>query len=129
FLRYPALGFNTAVHEELRDDGVLRLRTTWMPRYVQPRIRPAPEATVSLNISALAQPDGLKGIESLPTAFDEWIRHVEGSVDPTRDVPPADQEEMARERDKFARDLEHWRAEAESIRVGLSILQRSRPSW
>jgi hypothetical protein len=129
FLRYPALGFNTAVHEELREDGVLRLLTTWMPRYVQPRIRPAPEATVSLKIAALAQPDGLGGIESLPTAFEQWIRHVEVSVDPTRDVAPADQEAAARERDKFAKDLEHWRAEAASIQVGLQILQRSRESW
>jgi hypothetical protein len=129
FLRYPALGFNTAVREELREDDVLQLRTTWMPRYVQPRIKPAPEATVSLNIAALAQPDGLKGIESLPAAFDQWIRRIEVSVDPTRDIPAAHQDATDRERAKFAKDLEHWSAEAASIQVGLKILQRSRESW
>lgn len=129
FLRYPALGFNTAVREELRDDALLSLQTTWMPRYVQPRIQPAPEATVSLNIAALAHPDGLRGIESLPAAFDQWIRRVEGSVDPTRDIPRSDRDAMERERSKFANDLERWRAEAASIEVGLQILQRSKAAW
>lgn len=127
YLQYPALGFNGGI--TLAVDGALhRLTTTWVPRYVLPRIIPT-DGVVVRNIEKLAQPDCLAGLKPLITAYEAWLSKVEKHpVDQGLDGPNAT-EQLAAEREKLHLDIAAWRCELDAIRCGLEILEKSRANW
>lgn len=129
YLQYDALGFNGAVERVLQPGGQRVLRTTWMPRYTQPRIQAVPTLNITLNIARLAAPDGLEGITDLPNQFDAWIRAVQGQIDPCVGLRPDDVVGRDREQAQFEHDLREWSKESSSIRTGLEILTASRQVW
>lgn len=127
YLKYPALGFNGGV--TLTVDGALhRLATTWVPRYVLPRIIPA-DNIVERNIEKLSQPDCLSGLKPLITTYERWLTKVEKHpVDQGLDGPNT-AEQLAVEKEKLHLDLAAWRRELGAIRCGLDILEKSRVHW
>lgn len=127
YLIYPALGFNGGI--TLTADGpVHKLTTTWVPRYVLPRIIPADEP-VERNIEKLSQPDCLAGLQPLITAYEAWLAKVEKHpVGQGLDGPDA-AEKLANEKEKLHLDLAAWRRELGAIRCGLDILEKSRAHW
>lgn len=127
YLKYPALGFNGAVVQSIEND-LHRLTTTWSPRYVLPRIVPT-AGDVELNISRLAQEEGLAGITPLVEAYGKWLEDVaQFPVD--RGLEGSDVEELkVRERDKLQQDLSKWRSEFAAIRCGIEILNESKQHW
>lgn len=127
YLKYPALGFNGGI--TLAVDGALhRLTTTWMPRYVLPRIIPT-DGAVERNIAKLSQPDCLDGLKPIIAAYEEWLAKAEKlPVGQGLDGPSA-AEQLAAEKEKLHLDVAAWRRELGAIRCGLDILEKSRASW
>jgi hypothetical protein len=117
FLSYPALGINCGVTESHAEDR-LRLTTTWMPRYQQPRIVPNEIDGVSTKFAVLGA-DGFDpaDLRSIVKAYEAWIDTEEESVDPAQGVDDTD--DADRESEKFKEDIANYRREAE--RIGLSI--------
>ena len=121
FMNYAAIGINCGVTETLNEDN-LRLRTTWLPRYHQPRIVPAVIESVTLNFAEL----GFEGFDPanlrpLVEAYDAWINTEETNVDPT--VGVEDAEAAEREEEKFRQDLEGYRLENRRIALGIELLE------
>lgn len=127
YLKYPALGFNSGI--TLTVDGALhRLTTTWVPRYVLPRIIPT-DGAVERNIEKLSQPDCLAGLMPLVTDYEAWLTKIEKHpVAQGLDGPNA-AEQLAAEKEKLHLDLAAWRRELGAIRCGLDILEKSRANW
>lgn len=128
YLAYPALGFNGGV-ESRRAGADLRMRTTWSPRFCQPRIVPRATPEITTAIHELSTPNGLNGLKALVPAYERWLQEVRNlpiaaGIDGARDADLLD-----REHRKFAEDLEGWSNELSAIRQGMTILERSKQAW
>jgi len=123
FLTYPAIGINCGV-EESRVGERLRLTTTWMPRYRQPRIVPTVVKDAPTDFASLAaerfDPAVLR---ALVVAYRGWIAQEERDVDPIAGT--ADAEQAQKERERFQRDLASYRREADRIELGINLLEYS----
>jgi hypothetical protein len=127
YLKYPAIGFNGAVVQQIEADRV-RLVTTWSPRYVLPRIVPW-AGEVELNIAKLGQPESLAGLRPLISSYESWLAEV-ATLPVDHDLKGENAEELAaRERDKLKQDIGKWQAELGAIRCGIEILEKSRSHW
>lgn len=127
YLSYPALGLNGGITLE-KIDTKHRLRTTWAPRYVLPRIIPT-DIPVERNIEKLGRPESLSGLKPLISAYEKWIGNVEKHPVDRGLAGPRAAEEAAAERDKLLKDISDWKAELGAIRIGLTILEKSRDHW
>ena len=123
FLSYPAIGINCGV-SEARIGERLRLTTTWMPRYQQPRIVPTEIKGVPTDFKTLGA-DNFEpaSIRPLIKAYESWIRGEEQNLDPAAGVEDADQ--ANREREKFMQDLKNYTREASRIELGISLLEHA----
>jgi len=130
YLEYPALGFNGGVIAT-RETGspLLKLQTTWCPRYTQPRVVPKTYLGINPRIRLLSQSDGLAGILPLGKALDEWFASLDQRVDLAAGLTEDDREGLARERAGFLRDKEGWLREISAVKAGLQILQDSAEIW
>lgn len=127
YLNYPALGFNGGVTLLKESDRHL-LSTTWSPRYVLPRIIPT-NGAVERNIEKLAQPDCLKGVAPLVSAYEEWLLKIEKHPVDQGLGGPNVEELKNQERNKLENDLKSWREELGAIRCGIEILEESQKNW
>jgi hypothetical protein len=119
WLTYPAMGLNCGVELLPSDDSVVRVGTTWAPRYSQPRIDPTVIEGLPVRYAELASPTGdVSRLLLLPDHYDTWIR-AQALVDAGQGLP----EELAeRERQAHATDLEAYRRESGYIRAGVQVL-------
>jgi hypothetical protein len=123
FLTYAAMGVNCGVTETRTAERLL-LATTWMPRYMQPRITPeqiqgVPTQFVTLSADGL-NPGSLRGFVQ---AYEAWIRDQEESVDPAYGAETS--EDAEREREAFRHDIASYRREAARIALGIDLLEQS----
>lgn len=121
FLTYPAIGINCGVTESVTVDK-LRLTTTWMPRYQQPRIVPneiegVPVCFVDLGADGFDPAD----LRLLVAAYETWIAAEETGIDPAHGVE--DPEAADRENEKFRQDIREYRREARRIELGIELLE------
>lgn len=123
FLDYPALGINCGVVESRAGDR-LRLTTTWMPRYQQPRIVPNEIDGVSTKFAILGA-DGFNpaDLRSIVRAYQAWIDTEEETLDPAQGVDDAD--DADRESEKFRQDVASYRREADRISLGIKLLEHA----
>lgn len=123
FLSYPALGINCGVAER-RSGDILRLATTWMPRYHQPRIVPVeiPGVPTSFAINGAEGFDPSR-LRPLIKAYKDWIDNEERALNPAQGVD--DSEQAEREKTKFRQDLASYRREADRIELGISLLEHA----
>lgn len=121
FLTYPAIGINCGVTETHFAEK-LRLSTTWMPRYCQPRVVPNRINGVPVRFADLGA-DGFDPTDLRPfvDAYDAWIATEERDVDPAHGVEDPDDAE--RERHEFRQDLEAYRRETKRIALGIELLE------
>lgn len=133
WLERYAIGVNGGVDHE-RLDGADLLVTTWMPRWVQPRIEPTAIEGVPTRFAVLEDSGardgstdggGLDGLARLPAAMRGWVAGL--TVDLERGI--ADPEDRRREQANFEEDVRRWKAEADVIELGVSVLLRSRAAW
>lgn len=125
FLLVPAIGVNGGV-EHHEEDGQDVFSTTWCPRFVLPRMRPASHAKVPVEHKTLADASlGVSILDGLPSAMEAWVNEVEAApvlCEPGEEGTKADEE---RQRARFEEDLKAWRREAARIRLGVQVLIRS----
>lgn len=129
FLDYPAMGFNGGVQLDESSGGLIQLRTTWAPRYAQPRMIAIEHKGVERNIRRLCEPDSFPGIEAIPLRMREWLSGLPDAVDLGAGLSAQDEEGRERERHKFEEDRRRWNAEVNAIEAGLRILRESKASW
>lgn len=129
YLAYPAMGHNCGV-EQVQSTADLRiLRTTWSPRYTQPRIVPTSANGVQRSVRELSTPTALEGLAPLVPAMDAWLKNLPSRIDPVEGLDPADSVGATRETEAFKGDLAKWRSELNSVAAGLECLRESRAAW
>jgi hypothetical protein len=129
YLHYSAMGHNCGVQVLDSKDEIVRLKTTWTPRYTQPRIVPTEVPGVNRKVRALSTPEGFEELKPLLPEFEKWLALQPSRIDPTHGLPAEDVDGRAREVSAFEKDLSLWRNEFESIRAGIEILEESRQHW
>lgn len=127
FMHYAAIGLNCGVTSRQAGD-VLTLRTTWSPRFVQPRIVPrAPDAPVAFAELA-SEARAVLDLLSIPQAYLDWISTEEarlrGAV--REGLSPA---EADIESQRLQRDLGDQRREAGYIERGIRLLSQSQEAY
>jgi hypothetical protein len=129
YLAYPALGVNGGV-ERLDEGATLYLRTSWTPRYHQPRIIPSSlgDKGVIANIESLSKPNGIAGLRPLITCFKTWFEQIK-KFPFDAGIDKGQTEIIARERDQFEHDKDRWVKEIDAIEVGITILEESASYW
>jgi len=123
FLSYPAIGVNCGVSEARIGDR-LRLTTTWMPRYQQPRIVPTEIKGVPTDFKTLGADNfDPASIRPLIKAYRDWTSAEEQNLDPAAGVEDSDQAD--REREKFRQDIANYTREANRIELGIDLLEHA----
>lgn len=130
FMTMPAIGVNGGVEDLGAADGIRILRTTWMPRYVLPRMRARTLPSVPTTYAALAEENtDISALTALPDAMDAWRRLVANTQvlsAPGEDGTLADEEAQ---QVRFGEDLFAWEAEAKRVRMGCELVIHSRAEW
>jgi len=122
WLEYPAMGLNCGVTQIGSTDGLVTLRTTWAPRYMQPRVDPRRIGGVPTSYSELANPaTDVACLMALPDAYDHWIEE-QSQIDVGQGLPVEIADE---ERRSHSNDLGAYRRESNYIRVGIELLRQS----
>lgn len=129
YLHYAAMGFNGGVVDRTTADGPVVLETTWMPRFVQPRIVPSNIDSVTRHVRSLSKATDISGIEPLAEEMAKWLDRVKVEVDPGNGLLATEIEARENENNKFTKDQACWRNEMESIKAGMSILKESAAAW
>lgn len=129
YLKYAAMGHNGGVEIVAQSADRISLKTTWLPRFVQPRIVPRVSTAILRNVHRLSLPDGLDGLMPMVAEMKQWIDQVPTRVKPADGLDVSDVEGIERERTKFEEDVQKWKNELASIEAGLAILQESRAAW
>ena len=129
YLRYAALGLNSGVTADTSDAGETTLRTTWCPRYVQPRIRPVPQNTIELNIAHLAEPEGFDRVKNIAAELRTWTAARVAITNPAAGLEETDAEGAERENAALQAHEAKWEEEARSIQAGLDLLEFSKRWW
>ncbi len=122
WLEYPAMGLNCGVEAVNSPEGVLKVRTSWTPHYVQPRIDARTIEGVPTNYAELAATGtDVDRLLALPEAYEEWIR-IQSETDVGAGLP----DEIAEgERSTHIADLDAYRRESNYIRAGIELLRDS----
>lgn len=123
WLEYPAMGLNCGVKALNGGAGLVALRTTWAPRYTQPRIEPRSIKGVPTSYATLANPNNDPSLLlALPASYDEWItKQADFDAGAGLDEAAAGDERRA-----HAQDINSYRRESRYIREGVALLQESR---
>lgn len=129
YLQHAAIGQNCGVMVVNTADQNLTIRTTWAPRYVQPRIVPTNIPGVERNIRALSKPESLDNLMGVVPAMQAWIDQLSKTVDTGIGLSPTDSESLKREAEAFKQDLAHWALEKDVIAAGIALLIESRTAW
>lgn len=128
YMTYPAIGYNGGVEQASPSDtSLVSLRTTWAPRFVQPRVRPIDYTGVVRKMSSLAASTDVTGLSPIVDRFREWIAELPGQIDPA--VGAQNAAEANREKATFSAHLKQWKQEADAIAAGIEILEESRKHW
>jgi len=130
FMTMPAIGVNGGVVDLGVVEGARRLQTTWMPRYVLPRMRATEIASVPTAYETLASEDNDIGqLSALSDAMDGWIEFVADNTNLSHLGEEGDEADEAAQRTRFEDDLHAWRRECNRIRKGIWLLSDSQRSW
>jgi hypothetical protein len=129
YLQYPAMGHNGGVRVVRVTDTNICLETTWLPRFIQPRIVPSAGSSILRNVRKLAEPDGLAGVLPIAAEMKKWLEAQPKKTNPADGLSPLDAESIEHEKNKFAEDMQRWGNELTAIEAGLEILQESHAAW
>src|SRR5262245_53122370 len=113
FMTMPAIGVNGGIRDLGSVESVRSLRTTWMPRYVLPRMQATEIRAVPTDYGRLAlEATDLSKLVALPQAMLDWIDAV--ARDTVLSVPGEEgsTDDEAAQQNRFRDDLQSWRNEA-----------------
>ena len=130
FMSMPGIGVNGGVDDLGVVDAARVLRTTWMPRYVLPRMRATEITAVPTAYATLADESReVSDLDALPQAMRDWIETIRTS---TTLSAPGEEGTVADELSQTARfdaDLVAWRDESARIGRGIDLLKSARAAW
>ncbi|WMT87492.1 helicase-related protein [Pelagibacterium sp. 26DY04] len=130
FMNMPAIGVNGGVDDVGVSDGTRTLRTTWMPRYVLPRMLARDIPTVPTEYVRLSDPKLPVGqLRGVVAEMDAWREHVRQTTDLTLRSDEGDAIDESRQREQFQNDLNAWNYEARRVELGIETLERSQRAW
>jgi hypothetical protein len=130
FLSMAAVGVNGGVESRGEAHGVQTLRTTWMPRYVLPRMRAAEIPTVPTAFDFLADPTlDVSALRELPHTMQQWIADVGQNTRLSWPGESRDHEDDAIQKERLREDIDAWHFEAARIAKGADLLARSQTAW
>jgi hypothetical protein len=129
YLDYPATGFNGGVEVLQSNNNQVHLRTTWAPRYIQPRVIPKSYEPINPNIRVLSTPEGLNGLLPLGGQLDRWLESLPSKVRLDDGLASDDVAGLHREEIGFAEHKVAWTKEIQAVKAGLRILQESKDAW
>lgn len=126
-LSYPAMGLNCGVEAERIADTVT-LRTTWAPRWTQPRLVPS-NIDVECRFSKLSEERyDVRALLALPAKYREWIARSAHEL-----LEQVTAGLSGRERDRelaaFNAGLDAQRREADLIERGIRLLVDAAAAW
>lgn len=127
YLEYPALGFNGGV-VAAPGSQALTLKTTWAPRYNQPRIIPVSYPGLDMDIEALSRPENIKRLRALVDRFGEWQQNIR-SFAFDAGLDKSQSELIEHERRQFEADKLAWKREFAALDAGVRILEESAKYW
>lgn len=130
FMTMPGIGVNGGI-EDLGLDGDLRaLRTTWMPRYVLPRMRATEIPAVPTSYAVLADPKReVADLQALPATMEEWINRVRTTTVLSAPGEEGSTADETIQETRFRDDLTAWAQEAARITRGIEVLVEARATW
>lgn len=130
FMTMPAIGVNGGVEEISGNAGTRTLRTTWMPRYVLPRMKAREVPAVPTAYSRLSDSgQDVGALAALVGAMDAWRNEVARTTDLSLHPDEGDAQDEQRQREQFQADLNAWDYEARRVELGTALLARSRAEW
>ena len=130
FMTMPAIGVNGGVVNLGLAGGAHRLRSTWMPRYVLPRIQATEITDVPTAYSVLAsERTEVSSLVALPDAMEKWIRWVAENTLLSEPGEEGTEVDEAAQRVRFDDDLQAWRKEQARIGSGVALLARAQTAW
>ena len=130
FMTMPAIGVNGGVTDLGIVEGVRSLRTTWMPRYVLPRVQATeiPAVPTSYRHLGLVTTD-CSELAALPQAMREWIDVVARETQLSVPGEEGSVDDEAGQRTRFQDDLRAWRNETARIAAGVDVLTAAQQAW
>lgn len=130
FMTMPGIGVNGGIEDLGLNEGNRALRTTWMPRYVLPRMWATEIAAVPTAYGLLAETAReVIELRALPRAMETWIEQVQTTTElsaPGEEGSAADEVSQAA---RFQDDLAAWTREASRISHGVELLVEARAAW
>ena len=130
FLSMPGIGVNGGVEDRGESKGIRTLLTTWMPRYVLPRMYAAEIPAVPTAYSRLA--DVLLDVSTLgklPREMGEWIANVEQNPKLSWPGESGGPDDEVAQQVRFHDDVKAWCREAERVTKGAELLTCSQAAW
>lgn len=130
FMTMPAIGVNGGVEDLGSAAGNRLLRTSWMPRYVLPRMKAREVPAVPTAYSQLCDPaQDIGALSALVRAMDEWRGEIARTTDLALHPDEGDAHDEQRQREQFQSDLHAWHYEARRVELGVTLLAHSRSEW
>ncbi len=122
WLEYPAMGLNCGVRQLASDANQMVVRTTWAPRYCQPRIEPRSiEGVPTSYVELSSETSDPALLFALPDEYETWIESQSGlDAGANLDADLAEQE-----RRSHAEDIEAYRrfAETQSVQMADGLME------
>jgi hypothetical protein len=127
FLSYPAIGLNCGINSEIAGDALI-LRTSWSPRFVQPRILPR-EIALPVTFRELGDENlAISTLSALPRAYEAWIAAEEERLRlAVREGLSTEEADI--ESQRLADDIAAQRQEVRFIERGVRLLEESQDAY
>jgi hypothetical protein len=130
FLSMSAVGVNGGVEVSDASGEIRTLRTTWMPRYVLPRIRAAALAAVTTAYATLADTaTDVGALNEFARDMRQWIAGVETGTRLFWPGEAGSAEDERSQQGRFRNDVAAWQREADRIARGVELLKQSQIAW
>lgn len=130
FLSMPAVGVNGGVEDRGEINGVRQLKTTWMPRYVLPKMQATVIPQVPTAYSKLREEaTDVSMLGELPCEMRRWIEGVKTHTRLSWPGEAGSVEDEAIQQARFREDVIAWHNEADRVAKGADLLARSQADW
>lgn len=127
FMTYPALGINCGVEIGNEDADNVILKTTWLPKYILPRITPREIPGIPWKYQELS--DTKTAISSLYRITDEYTKWIteQKKVNPAEYEP--DPVKRHEETEEYGTALKAFEKECSLVRRGIDLLTESQAAF
>ena len=127
FMTYPALGINCGVEVGSEDADNIALKTTWLPKYILPRITPREVPGIPWKYEELSETKtDISSLYRITDEYAKWIAEQE-KVDPAeyeRDLNKRNEETL-----EYKDALKAFERECSLVRRGIDLLRESQAAF